>query len=235
MVGAKCLGRVCSVNLEMAGKVSPALLAALVILAQTGCVQGVELEKMALGATVYSIGSIGVMGQPIESGELAKQWLLWVVGILLVVVGVCVVWWCRINQASESPAVNQASESTAVNQASESPAVNQASESTAVNQASESTAVSQAPESESDAVNHTLEAFDEPADPIGASGSTGDPPQRRVDYESRDGVELCTFPMVGRVDWRSNWVPSHYLRWLCPLLAGHWYVAWESVRWKCGG
>ena len=30
----------------------------------------------------------------------------------------------------------------------------------------------------------------------------------------------CVFPMVGRVDYRSNWVPSHYIRWLLSMVGG---------------
>ena len=30
-------------------------------------------------------------------------------------------------------------------------------------------------------------------------------------------MEACEFPVVGRVDYRSNWAPSHYLRWVLSI------------------
>ena len=33
-----------------------------------------------------------------------------------------------------------------------------------------------------------------------------------------EGSETCEFPLVGRVDYRSNWVPSHFLRWLLSIV-----------------
>ena len=44
--------------------------------------------------------------------------------------------------------------------------------------------------------------------------------------QSLTGVEIggspsCVFPMVGRVDPRSNWAPAHFLRWVLSQVGGH--------------
>ena len=66
------------------------------------------------------------------------------------------------------------------------------------------------------------EALDSPRRRIeAASSSTGVSEARAMNEPSlveREGNLSCVFPMVGRVDPRSNWAPAHYFRWLLSLV-----------------
>ena len=51
---------------------------------------------------------------------------------------------------------------------------------------------------------------------------SGLPNQGQVEPPGAEGSEydVCVFPMVGKVDPRSNWVPAHFFRYLLSLLGG---------------
>ena len=52
------------------------------------------------------------------------------------------------------------------------------------------------------------------------------------DLESR---EVCVFPLIGRLDPRSNWVPHHYLRGLLSLVGGRMFQYLGCTVWRFGG
>ena len=70
------------------------------------------------------------------------------------------------------------------------------------------------------AANQSIER-DEALQPSSDGGALLQPSRVGEEEPTLGGAdERCRFPMVGRVDRRSNWVPAHFLRWILSLVGG---------------
>ena len=246
-MAAKILGHWGAVNVAIGERVSPpvALLVALLSIPQK--VEGAELSVGVMKAAVVLQGARLVGGQPEGTVFLVEEWLGWAVVVLVVAVG-CVVCWSiwgvgfrapvEAPQDSQAPVEAPLQDSHAPVEASlqdfQAPAtlhVFQVLEEVPSHNFGPLT-LQTAMSSGSQVISHAY--------PIPASSSDNvaviqeiQGAQARETHEGSNRLpaasviatgglvergELCEFPMVGRVDWRSNWVPSHYLRWLLSVV-----------------
>ena len=242
-VVAKAFGRMCSVSLTAAESVSPAVLMVLVVLSCPDGVLGARVPAGMLGSAVVLSTFQGVQGQPEVWLWLVGNWVFWVLWIL--VSASCVVWvllgsWLvsfRVHEDSQAPTtVHEDSQAhTTVHEDSQAHiAVHEDSQAhTAVHEDSQAhTAVHEDSQAHTavhedlqahTAVHEDSQAYQEAqsslavlGDRVEGSTSLGSTAEGVQGVECE--TETCEFPIVGRIDGRSNWVPSHYLRWLLSLV-----------------
>ena len=275
-VVAKAFGRLCSVSLRTAERVSPATLLALIALSQPIGATGERGLTGGVGMVVLVASITKAEGQPGQWVTPVRDWMFWVVGALvilglLVVGAACCLWiardfgfWRLTLQAHTVPEVPQSPETLqahTVPEVPQSPETLQAHTVPEVPQSPETLqahTVPEVPQSPETLQAHTvpevpqspetLQAHTVPEVPqspetlqahavpevpqshelIQAPVEVPEPSlfqgvphlQEAVSRMGQPTEEPCEFPVVGRVDVRSNWVPTHFLRWILNVSGG---------------
>ena len=154
----------------------------------------------------------GAKAQPVDSGVEFRMWLRWV--FFWVVCGV-LWWWNRALKLDRETSPNSVLGESSAAEALDSPRNRNepASSSTCARIETQliDREVSRGRSSAAEAPDHTSRGRDgAPSDQRGLGNESA--PRQSPGQEGNE--EVCVFPIVGRTDWRSNWVPAHFLRYL---------------------
>ena len=199
LMTAKFFGRLCGLNLEEARNVSPAVLMLLTVLSQLPVAQAHLFEKGSPWVVILFSRVKGGFGQPGDwQDEIMGISSVAVVGLLLLVGVVC--WfWCRVVLgwiAGVEPFVDS--------------------------RGGQDRTYSRMPQEVSP--RHRQERASGSSGPVlgpATGGSYESRSQRGRSWEREDTeAGECIFPMVGRINPNSNWVPGHFVRWLLSLVGG---------------
>ena len=191
-MAAKFFGNLSSLQISGAATVSPATLVVLALLMSAPVGQAFRPEKPAWTALCVTEGVVFATAQPATHYEQVQGWMFWIVAVVFFLVW-AIFRWGR-GQVQAVPEIADPEVSEEDNGESRGILCEQVSPRLRQTEA--------APSSQSGAVERV------------ARGGEGPP------NEAGPEAGSCVFPMVGRVDYRSNWVPAHFFRYLLSVVGG---------------
>ena len=200
-VAAKFFGRLCPISAKSASELSPATLLALALISQPRSVEAAP----RVSALTVGVGMTSVAAQPVV--EMWDVWSLFQV-LLTCFVGLVVVLvflWMGSLSMSMASGRERLVDWRGISVEASSPRSRR--------------------EAASSSHEVVPSASAEPS-PVRSPQETVRSRWNRRAVASEGG---CVFPMVGRIDYRANWVPSHFMRYLLSAV-GPWLVEALGTR-----